>query len=163
MDGLKILVVDDNEDVRLLVTNWLSSGYTIESAIDGNECLNKIKSGKVYDLIFLDVMMPGPKPGDLVESIVKLLPKVKIIYLTAVEMFSPTAEQEKKGYLPVITEAVKGYLVKPVDKTQLINKINEVMELESLMKKAPNKLPAKKSISGNMKKKSAAKKGQKKR
>ena len=159
----RILVVDDNEDVRLLVTNWLSGSYDIESAIDGNECISKIKSGKVYDLIFLDVMMPGPKPGDLVESIVKYLPKIKIIYLTAVEMFSPTEEQEKKGYLPVITEAVKGYLVKPVDKTQLINKINEVMELENLMKKAPNKRITKKSVGSGLKNKPAKKKSQKKR
>jgi len=133
MGKLKVLVVDDNEDVRILVSTWLKTDYIIDTAVDGNDCLRKVKTKK-YDVIFLDVMMPGPSSKDLVTAVVKALPKVKIIYLTAVEMFSPTQEQERKGYLPTLSEAIKGYLVKPVTKEQLIAKINEVFETEKLLK-----------------------------
>ncbi len=133
MPKLKILIVDDDEDVRELVKIWLKEDYLIDSAIDGNECLKKIKKTK-YDIILLDVMMPGPRPAELIDKISSTLPKTRIIYLTAVEMFNPTPEQEKKGFQPVITPAIKGYLVKPIDKTQLINKIKEVLETEKLMK-----------------------------
>ncbi len=124
----RVLVVDDDEDVRNLVKIWLSDDYIVDSAVDGNDCLKKIKKNK-YDIILLDVMMPGPRPAELVPAISKLLPKAMIIYLTAVEMFNLTPEQEKKGYEPVITEAVKGYLVKPIIKEQLIKKINEAINL----------------------------------
>ncbi len=133
MDKLKVLVVDDDNDVRDLMTIWLKEKYDVDTAVDGNDCLAKIKKNK-YDIIFLDVMMPGPRPAELVPSITSKLPNVRIIYLTAVEMFNPTPEQEKKGFQPIITPNVKGYLVKPVDKEMVINKINEVMEMEKLLK-----------------------------
>lgn len=141
-DKLRILVVDDNVDVRLLTTTWLKGSYLVDSAIDGNDCLVKIKKN-VYDLIFLDVMMPGPKPQELLNSITKVLPNVMIIYMTAVEMFNPTPDQERQGFMPVITPAVKGYITKPIDKNQLLNKINEVISMERLLAKKPSK---KKSI-----------------
>jgi CheY-like chemotaxis protein len=144
---MRLLVVDDDEDVRTLVNTWLRGLYTVDTAVDGNDCLAKLSAGNKYDIILLDVMMPGPKPAELIERIMAQLPSVRIIYLTAVEMFNPTAEQERKGFQPVITSAVKGYLVKPIEKEQLVNKISEVLETEQLLKpkaKPKTKKPAKK-------------------
>ena len=140
---LKVLVVDDDEDVRELVKIWLKDKYEVDAAIDGNDCLRKIKQKK-YDIILLDVMMPGPRPAELIPKIAKVLPDVKIIYLTAVEMFNPTPEQERKGWQPVITKEVKGYLVKPIDKEQLLAKIKDVLTLEKLLKKPKEPIKLKK-------------------
>ncbi len=143
---LKVLVVDDDEDVRELVKIWLKGKYEVDTAIDGNECLKKIKQKK-YDIILLDVMMPGPRPAELIPKIAKEIPNVRIIYLTAVEMFNPTPEQEKKGWQPVITKEVKGYLVKPISKEQLLKKIKDVLTLEKLLKpKEPVRLKKLKSL-----------------
>lgn len=130
-ESLKILVVDDDEDIRILVSKWLENSYEVDTAIDGNDCLKKIGKTK-YDLILLDVMMPGPTGGKLIKRIVEKDPESRIIYLTAVKMFKPTPEQEKKGQVPVLEEHVKGYLLKPVTKEQVISKIKEVLKLEAV-------------------------------
>lgn len=130
---LKVLVVDDDEDIRILVTKWLEDTYEVDTAVDGTDCLKKIGKKK-YDLILLDVMMPGPTGGKLINKIMKKDPEARIVYLTAVEMFKPTPEQERKGQVPVLEEAVKGYLLKPVTKEQVIDKIKKVLKLEKLLK-----------------------------
>jgi CheY-like chemotaxis protein len=54
----RILVVDDDPTLRELYDEVLkTAGYTIEFAVDGEEGLNKIRTGG-YDLVLLDVMMP---------------------------------------------------------------------------------------------------------
>ncbi|MBD3312402.1 response regulator [archaeon] len=130
---LKILVVDDDEDIRILVSKWLEGSYKVDTAVDGNDCLKKIGKKK-YDLILLDVMMPGPTGGKLIKKIIDKDSEARIIYLTAVEMFKPTPEQQRKGQVPVLEEHVKGYLLKPVTKEQVISKIEEVLKLEKLLK-----------------------------
>jgi len=54
----KILIVDDEPDLRMMFKDILSSfGYEIDEANDGVDCLEKL-SKKKYDLILLDLMMP---------------------------------------------------------------------------------------------------------
>ncbi len=54
-----ILVADDNEDMRMLVSMILSkSGFQIEVAESGRAALDKLEAGLVPDLILSDVMMP---------------------------------------------------------------------------------------------------------
>ena len=55
----KILVVDDNSEIREVINILLSGeGYEIEEAADGIQAVQKIR-GSEYDLVILDVMMPG--------------------------------------------------------------------------------------------------------
>ena len=54
----KIMVVDDDLYIRELYQEVLTTaGYDVEMAIDGMDALEKLKKG-VFDLIFLDMMMP---------------------------------------------------------------------------------------------------------
>jgi len=54
----KILIVDDEKDIReLLAYNLSKEGYEVETAQDGLAALEKIDS--TYDLLILDVMMPN--------------------------------------------------------------------------------------------------------
>jgi len=54
-----ILVADDNEDMRMLVSMILSkSGFQIEVAESGRAALDKLEAGLAPDLILSDVMMP---------------------------------------------------------------------------------------------------------
>ena len=58
LDKKRILIVDDDAEIReLLEFDIASSGYFVDTAIDGFEGLNKALNNK-YDLILLDVMMP---------------------------------------------------------------------------------------------------------
>lgn len=56
--GKKVLIVDDNKiNIKLASRLLQTYNFTIDSALSGKECLEKVKNGK-YDLIFLDHMMP---------------------------------------------------------------------------------------------------------
>ncbi|MDD3888234.1 MAG: response regulator [Patescibacteria group bacterium] len=121
---MKVLVVDDSEDVRILVTKWLTdSGYIVQSAANGSEGITKLS--KDLDLIFLDIMMPGPKTEEIIKKIKAKSPKAIVIYLTAVEAFNLTKEQEEKKWKPIFESPVMGYLQKPISKEQLLAKIKD--------------------------------------
>ncbi len=54
-----ILVVDDEADlVELISYNLKKEGFSVDSALDGETALSKIKKGR-YDLVVLDLMLPG--------------------------------------------------------------------------------------------------------
>lgn len=130
----KILIVDDEADIRGLVSLWLkSAGYEVSAAQDGNDCLSKLKDGK-FDVILLDVMMPGPKPKEILDGIKKSAPKSKVIYLSAVEWLKETESQVSQGYVPVIDLPVVGYILKPVTKENLLSKVTSVLAMPALAK-----------------------------
>lgn len=59
MEEPEILIVDDNPEIREVAMVLLQGeGFTVDEAGDGKEALDKIEHG-AYDLILLDVMMPG--------------------------------------------------------------------------------------------------------
>lgn len=123
----KILVVDDEEDIRNLVGLWLKgAGYEVVMAKDGNECIDKLKSEKV-DLILLDLMMPGPKPPEVLEGIRANAKNTPVLYLTAVEWMKETDEQKSGGFTPVMEKPVVGYILKPTEKEKLLAKIKDAL------------------------------------
>jgi PAS domain S-box-containing protein len=57
--AIKILIAEDNEDNRLLFLSYLKkTPHIVDIAVNGFEAVEKVKSGEVYDLIFMDVQMP---------------------------------------------------------------------------------------------------------
>jgi phosphate regulon transcriptional regulator PhoB len=65
----KILVIDDEKDIVELVSyNLKKEGFSVDSAYDGDAALKKIKSHR-YDLIILDLMLPGIQGLDLCRMI----------------------------------------------------------------------------------------------
>ena len=85
MQKKSILIVDDDQDIRdLLSYNLQKSGYSINEAINGFDCLEKIKKIKP-NLILLDVMMPEMDGLEVCQQI-KSDPKnhdILICFLTA--------------------------------------------------------------------------------
>ena len=83
MDGLKILVVDDEARMRKLVRDFLvKKEFTVLEAGDGEEALNLFYSDKDIKLIILDVMMPKMDGWEVCREI-RRESKVPIIMLTA--------------------------------------------------------------------------------
>lgn len=55
----KILIIEDDPDIAFLYQSALQeSGYTVDTAPDGDSGLDKVKEG-TYDLVLLDLMLPG--------------------------------------------------------------------------------------------------------
>jgi len=129
---MKILVVDDSEDVRILVTKWLTDAkHSVVSASNGLEGIKKLS--KDLDLVILDIMMPGPKTEEIIKNIKAKSPNAIVIYLTAVEAFNLTPEQEKKNWKPVFEAPVMGYLQKPINKEQLLEKIKDAVATKKII------------------------------
>jgi CheY-like chemotaxis protein len=64
-----ILVVDDDADIRALIETVLEPyGHEVATASGGQEAINKIKR-KPYDLVILDIMMPGLSGYDVLDQI----------------------------------------------------------------------------------------------
>ncbi|MBM3455414.1 MAG: response regulator, partial [Bacteroidetes bacterium] len=64
-----ILIADDDDDIRELVKyNLEKEGYCVQIAVDGIDCIEKIRLKKP-DLILLDVMMPGMDGIEVCENI----------------------------------------------------------------------------------------------
>lgn len=65
----RILIVDDEPDIIMIAKNILEkTGYETDEARDGEECLKKLKKEK-FDLILLDVMMPGDNGWEVCRKI----------------------------------------------------------------------------------------------
>jgi phosphate regulon transcriptional regulator PhoB len=81
----KILVIDDEMDIVELVSyNLINNGFSVDSALDGDAALKKLKSNH-YDLIILDLMLPSIDGFQLCNIIRndQALSSVPIIMLTA--------------------------------------------------------------------------------
>lgn len=79
----RILLVEDEQDLRFsLVHNFEFEGYTVVEARDGNEGWEQGRAGG-FDLIILDIMMPGMNGLKLLEKIREVDPVVPILMLTA--------------------------------------------------------------------------------
>jgi len=115
----RLLIVDDDKDIReLLVYDIKSSGYTVDSAKDGEEGLKKAVQNN-YDLILLDVMMPKMNGYDVCRNIRLVKPKVPIIMLTA----KGTIMDKTEGF----DVGADDYLVKPFDIQEVLLRIRALL------------------------------------
>ena len=81
-NGETILVVEDDEAVRVTVVDTLTElGYRVLRASDGQSALMIVRSGVPIDLLFTDVIMPGPVPStEMVRQAQELMPQLKILF-----------------------------------------------------------------------------------
>ncbi len=85
MDEKKILVVDDEDDVRMFLQDFLSErNLTVEAAESGEEALKKVEAIHP-DIVLLDIMMPGMDGLECLEKIKKKYPEIIVIMITALK------------------------------------------------------------------------------
>ena len=107
----KVLVVDDDPDMRAMVTELLKScGYDVHAAADGLAALRTFVAENP-DVVLLDIRMPGIDGIDVLASIREIDPYVKVIMLTGVTRMSEANEAFEYG--------VFDYIGKPVDPAYL--------------------------------------------
>jgi signal transduction histidine kinase len=116
-----ILVVEDNEGVRLTVVELLEqSGYTVLTAEDGDRAMLALQGGLQPDLIFTDVVMPGRlKSTDLADWARAQQPPVAVLFtsghtrdiLSSNHLLSPDIHLLSKPYSPeALTQRVRSVL-----------------------------------------------------
>lgn len=123
----KVLVIDDDNDFVESILNLLEArGYSVASASDGKEGVEKAKAEKP-DLILLDVMMTTKDEGFNVARQLQEIEGVKgtpVIMVTGVrkEMSLPFSFEPDQTWLPV-----KQILEKPVKPETLLNAVSEAL------------------------------------
>ena len=118
-NNIHILIVDDDDRIRTLLKDYLSSkNYIVSSAENAEEAKKKIEYLK-YDIIILDVMMPGQDGYELTQEIKKKI-KVPIILLTA----KGEVENRIKG----LELGADDYVGKPFEPKELLLRIKNIIK-----------------------------------
>jgi CheY-like chemotaxis protein len=129
--GKKVLVVDDDPDVRLFsVTVLEENGYTPLEAANGEEGLKMIKEEKP-DLVILDILMPRQSGIRLYRELKtdKALKKIEVIILSGIA--KKTFLRSQKALTEFGGEEVpepKVYLEKPVEPEVLAAEIKKILD-----------------------------------
>jgi len=127
-DEPHLLVVDDDERLRALLQRYLSSnGYRVTAAPGAPEARALMKSME-FDLLILDVMMPGESGLDLTRS-VRQDSSVPILMLTA--------RGDPADRIAGLEQGADDYLPKPFEPRELLLRVNSL-----LRRAAPAELPA---------------------
>jgi PAS domain S-box-containing protein len=123
-----ILLVDDEEGTILVEKLMLEElGYTVFPARSGKKAIEMYKENKAgFDLIALDIIMPGMSGQDTYDELKKINPKVKVLLVSGYSLNKQIEELLHLG--------CKGYIQKPFDIVQLSQKIREVLDTPLKMK-----------------------------
>jgi DNA-binding response OmpR family regulator len=115
----QILHVDDDPDIRLLISASLQDfGYTVATAGTNAEALELAEKIK-FDLFILDVRLPDGNGIELCQKINRLQPKSPVVYYSAY-----ASDEEQEAALSVAGDA---YLKKPVSAAVLEETITELL------------------------------------
>jgi two-component system alkaline phosphatase synthesis response regulator PhoP len=122
----KILIVDDTETMRLYQQLLLSElGYDVDVAEDGIAGLEKIEEIKP-DLVLLDIMMPRM---DGIECCRKIKENDQTRHIKVVMV---TTKSEYERVREAFAAGCDDYVTKPIDKTELITKVQELLDFQNL-------------------------------
>ena len=119
----KILIIDDESEVREVLRLHLeSANYNVIEATDGEEGVNMMKSGSnllQVGMIICDIRMPKVNGIEAIDFLKKNAPSIPIIVVTGYPDSDLAVSLLKKG--------VKDYMVKPIEKARLLEKVAEVL------------------------------------
>lgn len=122
----KILVVDDDQGLRLSVASALdSANYHVDQAQDGEESINKIRSYG-YDLVLLDVNMPRLNGIEALKQIKEYDPSIIVIMLTAFANVRDAIAATKEG--------AYNYLEKPIKAENLVYLVDRALKANNMVR-----------------------------
>ncbi|MBS1494858.1 MAG: sigma-54-dependent Fis family transcriptional regulator [Bacteroidetes bacterium] len=122
----KILIVDDNKFIRYTLTTLLEDAdYQCTQASDGFAAIKEVKE-TFYDLVILDMKLPGLSGREIFYEIKKSDPDVPVIFLTAFGDIQDAVDLMKKG--------AYHYVTKPFNNDEILILINKAIENRYLNK-----------------------------
>ncbi len=120
----KILVVDDEEVIRRLLQQALArQGYRCQQASNAEEALDKLKD-KTFDLIILDIKMPGKSGLEVLPEIKARYPGSAVIMATASTDINIAVQCMKKG--------AHDFITKPFDLHDVVIRVGRALEKRKL-------------------------------
>jgi DNA-binding response OmpR family regulator len=117
----RVMIVDDEQDITIIFKMGLENNQFIVTTFnDPFEALSKFRPG-LYDLMILDIRMPGMDGFQLYKKIRDLDEKVKVCFLTAFD----ESRREFRSSFPFLDE-VKCYLKKPITVRDLVRRLADL-------------------------------------
>ena len=119
MPDAKVLVTDDEEDIREVVADRLSHwGYEVAQAEDGIECLERLETFSA-DLLVLDLRMPRMDGLTVLRTLREQGSQVPVLILSA--------SSERNIAEDTMAEGAAAYMLKPFDPEALKKKVAELL------------------------------------
>jgi two-component system chemotaxis response regulator CheY len=122
---MKTLVVDDDFVCRKLLQTILSKHGECDIAVNGREALEAFRlaseEGRPYDLICLDIMMPGMDGHEVLRIIRDVEDRSGIKGLDGAKVIMTTALSDYENVRKAFREQCEGYIPKPIDKDKLLD------------------------------------------
>jgi len=116
----KILIVDDEEVARISLSDILRlEGFTVQAAGSGEEAVNILQQ-EDFDVMLLDLRMPGMGGLDVLENVIDHLPDLQVIVMTA--------HGSMDSAIQALRFRVHDYLLKPISPDQILSSIKSALE-----------------------------------
>lgn len=122
MDLTRILIVEDDNDINNMLKDLLTSeGYEVSCAFSGTEALLLLKN-VIFDLILLDLMLPGMTGEDVLKHI-RIENKTPVIVVSA--------RDDKESKVNLLKSGADDYITKPFDTDELLARIEAILRRNS--------------------------------
>jgi DNA-binding response OmpR family regulator len=126
----KILVVDDELDITVAFKLALEeAGFIVDTSHDPFVTLSKFTASS-YDLVILDIRMPGMNGFELHEKMRKIDPKILVCFITAGELYYDEVRgngKEKKEEGQYCKLDGERFLQKPISNVDLVKRIEKII------------------------------------
>lgn len=129
MEGNPILVVDDEKNIRLTLSEALAAlALSVHTALNGEEALQKLETEE-FQLMILNLKMPGMDGIEVLRRVKQKWPKVRIIVVTAHGTIESAVEAMKPG--------ADDFIQKPFTPWEIREAALQVLEREALGEEKP--------------------------
>ncbi len=124
----KVLIIEDNDDMRQFIADSLASSYQILTAVDGEDGLEKAKE-EIPDLIICDIMMPKLDGYQVTNQLrqMEATNHIPIVLLTA--------KNDRVSRMKGWHEKADEYLTKPFDINELNVRVKNLLDVRDILKK----------------------------
>ncbi len=116
----RILIVDDDETIRTVLATILEEkGYTVDTAENGNEGIEKTKTN-FYNLALIDIRLPDMQGTQVLAKMKETAPKIRKIIITGFPSLQNSVEALNKG--------AHAYIMKPFDMDNVLETVEEQLK-----------------------------------
>ncbi|MCX6986136.1 MAG: protein kinase, partial [Lentisphaerae bacterium] len=134
--GINILVVDDEESIRMLLRRYLSVKFNIHDAASAEEALLLLGKNR-YELAIVDVNMPGKSGKEMLRICRKEYPAMHIILMTGMPELADAVDTVKEGafyYLPkpIDLKFLFSLLTRAIEEKERKNEIDDIGRIRNL-------------------------------
>lgn len=119
----EILVVEDDQFTQDFIREILEEdGYKVTTTLSGEEALRQLKKNTDTKLVLLDIMLPGRSGWDIFMQLRLLDPKMKVIFVSAIEV------SDERRQMLIKKEGLADYIVKPFVQERLLDAVRKVLK-----------------------------------